>query len=376
MLTVGSLAGVLGYGRPAPSTGGNAPSSGASILAFARTLAAAFPSGTVAPTGGGALTINGLSAGSYEYAIRPGETVSSSWNEANYFSSTEDSVSSWIIFNGNVTVDASFTSGAPLRPTKRKLFTVVYVTGNLTMNGVLSMTARGANHSATPAINIRLANGSYSQTSPTVVTITDPQIPASGGAGAASRSTTGANTGTAGSSGGTGGGGGGYFFSSPVGSSVGTGSAGTCFSGGSGSGSTYVSQVRSSENAGSNGGTGSAGANPDAQIGSGGAGNPGGLGYWIGASPPSYLYPTINGESGTGGVLIVIVEGTLSSSVGGATRFTANGSNGGTLGGVSGGGSGGGSVNIFYKTLGTAPGITASAGNGAGAGTARRFALP
>jgi hypothetical protein len=269
-----------------------------------------------------------------------------------------------------------------MRPARRKLFTVIYVTGNLTMNGVLSMTARGANHSGTgnsggltTPVNILLAAGSYSQTAPTSTTITNPQIPSAGGAGAASRTTSGATGGTAGSAGGTGGGGGGTWFS--AGGTVGAGSAGTCFSGGSGTGSVYTTgPSRSSENGGDNGGAGSAGAQPDVQIGSGGAGNPGALGYYIGSGDPNKLYPAINGGDGTGGVLIVIVEGTLSSSSAGATRFTANGVAGGTLGGVIGGGSGGGSVNIFYKMLGTVPGITATAGGNGGTGTARRLVLP
>ena len=381
MLTVGSLTGLVGYGRPQPANRAT-PVSGDSIVAFARSLASANPSGTTAPTAGGALTINGLSVGNFEYAVRPGETVSSSWTEANYFSSTEDTVSSWIVFNGNVTIDASFSAAAPMRPSKRKLFTVVYVTGNLTMNGVLSMTARGANHSgtgnsggATTAVNIRLATGTYNQTAPTAVAVVNPQIPATGGAGAGTRSTAGATSGTAGSNGGTGGGGGGTWYS--AGGTVGAGSAGTCFSGGSGTGSVYTTGASvSTSNAGTNGGAGSAGVQTAVQIGSGGAGNPGGLGYYIGSADPSKLYPAIDGGSGTGGVLIVIVEGTLAANALGTTRFTANGVAGGTLGGVSGGGSGGGSVNVFYKTLGVGPGIFATAGGNGGAGTARRFELP
>jgi hypothetical protein len=376
MLTVASLTGVMGYGRPQPA------SASESILAFARSLASANPSGVKAPIPAGPLVINNLSVGNFEYAVRNGETVSSSWTEADYFSSTEDTVSSWIIFNGNVTIDASFTSLAPMRPTKRKLFTVVYVTGNLTMNGVLSMTARGANHSgtgnsggATTAVNIRLATGSYSQTAPSFVTVTNPQIPASGGAGAPVRSTTGATPGTAGAAGGTGGGGGGNWLT--AGGTVGAGSAGTCFSGGAGTGSVNTGGASTStSNAGANGGAGSAGVQTDVVIGSGGAGNPGGFGYWSGSGNPGNRYTPIDGGAGTGGVLIVIVEGTLSSSAAGATRFTANGVAGGTLGGVSGGGSGGGSINVFYKILGSAPGSTATAGGNGGAGTARRLLLP
>ena len=376
MLSVASMSGVFGYGRAARAAGGAAPTSGDSILAFARSLAATYPSGIVAPSTGGALSINGQAVGNFEYAVRPGESVTSAWTEANYFSSTEDTVSSWIVFNGNVTIDATFTSDAPMRPSRRKLFTVVYVTGNLTMNGVLSMTARGANHSGsgssgglTAPVDIRLATGTFSQAAPTVTTVTNPQIPATGGAGATPRSTSGANAGTSGSAGGTGGGGGGNWFSS--GGTVGAGSAGTCFSGGCGSGAVYNTGGQSSPAAGINGGAGGAGAYPNAQITNGGAGNPGGIGYYFDAVDARAV-----GGSGTGGVLIVIVEGTLASNTIGATRFTANGAAGGSFGGVSGGGSGGGSINLFYKTLGATPGITATSGGNGGAGTTRRIELP
>lgn len=376
MLSVASMSGVFGYGRAARAAGVAAPTSGESILAFARSLAATYPSSTVTPSTGGTLSINSQAVGNFEYAVRPGETVTSAWTESNYFSSTEDTVSSWIIFNGNVTIDGSFTSLAPMRPSRRKLFTVVYVTGDLTMNGVLSMTARGANHSGegnsgglTAPVDIRLATGNFSQTAPTVTTITNPQIPATGGAGAMPRSTNGANAGTSGSAGGTGGGGGGNWFSS--GGTVGTGSAGTCFSGGCGSGAVYNTGGQSSPAAGINGGAGGAGAFPNAQITNGGAGNPGGTGYYFDVEDARAI-----GGSGTGGVLIVIVEGTLASNMIGATRFTANGAAGGSFGGVSGGGSGGGSINLFYKTLGATPGITATSGGNGGAGTTRRIVLP
>ena len=65
---------------------------GASILTFARNLAAAFSGQTVAPTSGGALTINSAAVGNYEYAVA-GTTTISAFNSADWFSSTKDTVS-------------------------------------------------------------------------------------------------------------------------------------------------------------------------------------------------------------------------------------------------------------------------------------------
>ena len=245
-------------------------------------------------------------------------------------------------------------------PSVRKLFTVVYVTGNLTVNGIISMSARGANHSGTgnsggftAPVDIRLVTG-------TVDGVVNPQIPATGGAGGSGRSTAGFNAGGAGTNGGTGGGGGGYWFSS--GMTSGAGRAGTCFSGGSGGGSSYGSNPPNSTSAVTNGG---AGGNAGGFSGGGGAGNPAGTGL------PSPLY---DGVAGTGGVLIVICQGALS----GNGSIEAKGSSGGSAGGVTGGGSGGGSLNVFYGTN-PSPVVATSATGGitgsGGSGTSRRLAI-
>ena len=78
--------------------------------------------------------------------------------------------------NGNLTIN----SGQTFIPSVRKLFTVLYVTGNLVVNGSISMTGRGANHSgtgssggATTAVDIRIGTGTFSA-------VVNPQIPAAG----------------------------------------------------------------------------------------------------------------------------------------------------------------------------------------------------
>lgn len=276
---------------PAFTGGGTPPvGSGTDILSFARTLATTYETSDLEPTDGGALTLNGQSMGSYEVTARKADTTISSFTASDWFTSTKDTTSSWIIVNGNLTIN----SGQTLIPPVRKLFTVVYVTGNLTVNGSISMTARGANHSgtgdsggATTAVAIRIGTGTFS-------TVVNPQIPATGGAGGAVRSTTGANNGTTGTNGGSGGGGSGYAFS---GGTAGSGAAGTAFSGGPGGGGAYGG---TGGNAVENGGAGGNGSQQSGVLVTGGAGNPGGT------------LKAYAGGDGTGGTLIVIVEGSLS----------------------------------------------------------------
>lgn len=339
------------FGPPLPPT----PSSD-SVLAFARSLATTYETSDVVPTDGGALTINSQSVGNYEYTTRSTSTTISSFNATDWFTNTKDTTSSWIIVNGNLTIN----SGQTLIPPTRKLFTVVYVNGNLTVNGSISMTARGANHSgtgdsggATTAVPIRIGTGTFSA-------VTNPQIPATGGAGGAVRSTTGANNGTAGTNGGSGGGGSGYAFS---GGTAGSGGAGTAFSGGSGGGGAYGG---TGGNAVEDGGAGGNGSQQTGSLVTGGAGNPGGT-----------LKASAGGD-GTGGTLIVIVEGALSGSGSivsngvAVTRFTGT---------VPGGGSGAGSVNVLFDTNpSSAVTTTATGGDGlsggvGGNGTARKLAI-
>jgi hypothetical protein len=350
-----SVQGVLAFGKGV--TGGTSPSSGTSILSTARALATTFQGQTVAPTSGGALTIDSQAVGNYDYAVSNGGTISS-FTASDWFTNTQDTASAWVIVNGDLTIN----SGQTFIPSVRKLFTVLYITGNLTVNGTISMTARGANHSGTGTsggltnpVNIRIGTGTFSA-------IINPQIPATGGAGGAGRNTDGANSGVAGTSGGTGGGGAGYRFQ---GGTSGSGSSGTCFSSGTGGGAAY--SVGTGGNGEANGGAGGQGVPTNSNIITGGTGNPGGN---FGTAQA--------GGVGTAGTLIIIVEGQLT----GTGSVISNGTSSTRIGGgAPGGASGGGSITILYGTNPSGPSIlTATGGNGqtggnGGAGTVRKLAI-
>jgi len=344
-----------------------------SVLEFCQELAKYAP--TIGPQAGGTLTLNGAAVGSYDYVIKEGPITVSSFVEAEWFTSTADSRSAFVVVKGDLTISA----GQTLRPANRKLFVAIYVTGNLSVAGSISMSQRGANHSAAgsniAAAAIRIATGTFSA-------VLNPQIPALGGAGAPAVSSTvqvPGTTGTAGTAGGTGGGGSGGVSAGNGGTGTsGAGAAGTSFSGGPAGGGIRASGASlAADNGDANGGAGGDGANNQGGQGAGGgAGNPGGAGSGTGVS----------GSSGTGGALVIIVVGQLS----GAGTIAANGANGGSLSGGTGGGgagSGGGSVTILYgvdaSTItpaanggagGAGSGGGGTGGNG-GAGTARKLSL-
>jgi len=341
-------------------SGGNV--SAASIAAVGKSMANASSAST--PTAGGTLTVNSASMGSYDYVIKGSDQTVSSFTNSDWFTTTADTRSAFVVVQGNLTIN----SGQTFIPTNRKLFTCIYVTGNLTLNGTISMSGRGANHSgtgssggATTAVAIRIANGTYSS-------ISNPEVPAAGGASVAS-----STNGTAGTGGGTGSGGGGQNDNAQA---APHGAAGTSFSGGAGgaggrtySGLTNVFGTAGGANGGAGGNSPAAGgpystANPS----SGGSGNPAGSG---GENP---------GGTGTGGVLFIIVEGTIS----GSGAITVNGVNPGSSSERPGGGSGGGSCTILYATDTSTitPTATGGQGNGiygattnGGAGTARKLAI-
>lgn len=325
---------------------------------------------TISPTAGGTMTINSQSINSYDYVTKNGNQTISAFSNADWFTATSDTRSALICINGNLTIN----SGQTVIPTNRKLFTAIYVKGDLTVNGAISMTNMGSNHSGTgnsggsvTAVSIKLADGTYSG-------VTNPQIPAAGGAGAPrpARNTAG-GTGTAGTAGGTGGGGaGGNTDGGGVGSS-GAGAAGTSFSGGAGGGG---ARGPGGQDATSNGGAGGNAATDGLGGGGGGAGQPGGAGAQSGP------FPSVGGNTGNGGVIVIYCTGTFS---GGGT-ITASGNTGGLAWNGSGGSSGGGSITVFFGTDTST--ITPSAAGGAstasnagapggagGAGTARKLSF-
>lgn len=338
--------------------------SAADVVTAARYMADNFAA--TAPVAAGTLTINSQSLGSYDVAVFDGDHTVSSFSSNTYFTTTADSRSAWVIFRGNLTIDAAqvFT------PSARKLFTVVYVVGNLTVNGTISMTGKGANHSASgsniAAADIRIATGTFSA-------VVNPRVQSGGGSGGAARTTDGQNPGTAGSTDQTGGGGSGGYVT--AGGQSGAGAAGTAFSGGPGGGGGRSTTNGNPGNA--SGGAGGAGA-AAASCG-GGAGNPGGAPSGAGAS---------TGGAGTGGTLIVLCEKTYS----GSGSVTAAGVAGGAAsdGAVSfetgGGGSGGGHATVLVDTDSAGPTPSATGGPGGvsahsgtysggdgGAGTARKL---
>jgi len=257
-------------------------------------------------------------------------------------------------------------------PAVRKLFTVISVRGTLTVNGEISMSARGANHSATGS---NLAAGEIRIITATVDSVVNPSVPAAGAAG-------GAGPAGAGQVGGTGGagatGGGGQGASNAVAGSQ--GAAGTAFSGGTGGGGQYSNSPTANIHPGATSGGAGGAAAADSYTASGGAGNPGGAAVNV-------VGLSLAGKDGTGGTLIILVDGPYT----GSGAVTAKGADGGQVlntgsGSTSGGGSGGGSISILAgTTTGPTPsaagglagtGASAASGAAGGAGTARVLYLP
>jgi hypothetical protein len=323
-----------------------------------------------APTAGGTLTINGISLGSYDFCVKQGAQTISAFTAADWFTATQDTRSAFVVVNGALTIN----SGVTVIPTVRKLLLIVYCTGNLTVNGSISMSLRGANHSgtgnsggATTAGAIRIATGTFSS-------ITNPTIPAAGGSGGAARTANGVGAAGSTASFGAGGGGSGAFLSGIATSfTSGAGAAGTCFSGGPGGGALAAGSPTASAGAGV--ASGGAGGAPSGYSDGSGVGNP--------STTPS------NGtiDTGTGGTVIVICGAAIS----GTGSVTANGGGASIpwlspapYSGCAGGGSGGGAVTVMGKsasgptlsaTGGTATGGTYSGGQG-GAGATNTLIIP
>lgn len=285
--------------------------------------------------------INSQNVGNWDYVIRSGETISS-FSSGTYFSGTADTRGTFITWKGNLTIN----SGQTFKPSNRKLWTVMYVDGNLTLNGEISMTHRGANHSGTSAVDMRIIDGTYSS-------VSNPQVPATGGAGKSNATSNNASAGNTGTNGGTGAGGNGHNSDTPrTGTGGGASASGTSFGGGSGGGG--VDGCTSNTAAASNGGRGGHSCGERA---GGGAGNPGGNGGPLGGS---------SGGSGTGGVLIIFCTGSIS----GSGTLSAHGANGGTWSGHhrAGGGSGGGSITVVSSSNSFSGSIAANGGSAAGSG--------
>jgi hypothetical protein len=276
----------------------------------------------------------------------------SSFTSTSWFTGTND-VSAFIVVQGDLTIQASVV----FIPTPRKLFTVLYVMGNLNVQGILSMAGRGASHASVTAQNILVATGTHGG-------VTNPSIPAAGGAGGTSGY---GNNAPVNSSGGTGGGGGGgnYNYFTYFG---GAGAAGTCFSGGSGGGggSFTANGLAATANGGA-GGNGDSGGNPSARLYEGGVGNPAGS---------SFGQNSVAQNVGTGGTLIVICLGTITIGSSGAiladgvnaVTIPTTGPGGSTQYGTGGGPSGGGMIVALYGNLSNSGTLRAAGGKVNGGG--------
>ncbi len=235
---------------------------------------------------------------------------------------------------------------------------VIYCTGNITNNGTISMTARGAKAVGQNVYLYKNADGNFEY------------IPAIGGAGAAGQNVScpgvsgghgdnGVKPGAVGSRRGTGGGGAGRYIANSyydhgwqnLSGSAGSGSAGTAFSGGSSGGAYFPG-----------GGLATASAKPN-----GGAAGTGQTGNANGAGNPS---------RGTGGLLIMScskLEGTgkIESKGSSGTKGTGNSRQ------FFGGGSGGGSINVFVgeKNYSNELSFDATGGPGNSAGSGGQGAV-
>jgi hypothetical protein len=319
----------------------------------------------------------------------------------------------------SLTIDsgATLTTDQPCRG----LF--IYVQKDCTINGTLSMTARGA--FANPTVNgasdalpvnsqglrygfaytggtdtLTMDGSQFNGVGSGAKLIVAKQISGSGnnykvlsvsrlGTGGGSPQVSGngaspgipANAGAGYSGGGASGGG----YNVNGGGRPGSGGQGTCFSGGAGGGGFNAnSDYYISESGGAYGGKGGDGFSSSGlggtqyqRIGSGGAGNPKGSSQNSGSD-----WPSANGENGTGGLLFLVVGGNLT--IGATGSINSNGSKGGPggAGDGRGGGSGAGVVNVLYKSLSNsgivqAIGVPYSTGSGneGGAGSVQSYQM-
>ena len=265
------------------------------------------------------------------------------------FASTQDGVP--VVKNfSNLFISRSVV----ISPTNRCRGMLIFVDGDATISGSISMTARGAKFTGSDA-SFSVINPPYlgdywsTQLFPSASYLS--RVFAIGAAGAAAPIAGAAGiAGSAGVFGRSGGGGSGG--SSPTVGALGT--AGTSFSGGTGGGG-------GSNNPGGAGGAG---------VVFGGSGGVGGPNAGGGAGNPNGTGGTATGE-GTGGLLILIVRGNLR--IGPNGSISANGiagNNAVSANAISGGGgSGGGVLYVYYGgTLTNNGTVSSNGGNGGAAG--------
>lgn len=307
---------------------------------------------------------------------------------------------------------------------------LIYVQGDCTISGTLTMTARGPSANPTTSggsdsnavdsngLRFPFKSNSGSSTITAINTLlngcgnaarnsianhrslnsngiiaTISRIGASGGGSTSCAGGYAWNNGNSGSIGQTGGGGSGGRATGGMYAGSGGGGTGSCFAGGSGGGGAAHSGSTTCASPSGNGGDyGGAGGYATAYTGSsngnghtaaGGAGNPGGPpsgrtdinGSAIGNATPSTGYGWSDfGSNGCGGLIVLIVGGNLTINSGGV--ISANGSNGGNKNssnpdGSGGGGSGGGNILIAHRGTYTNNGTVQAIGGSGGSGNAQ-----
>jgi hypothetical protein len=279
---------------------------------------------------------------------------------------------------------------SPLRPCRGL---IIYCTGNLTVNGTISMTGKGGGVVTKIASPVGIATSTDSRYDLVDATLYFNNFSSSvaGGYGIPthwnwapsgsiwfsnykiriplSGSVAGGASGTVGSAGifcCGGGGGGGLGLGAPSGAG-GVGGRGTIFTGGAGGGGGGGNSNSSPGSTGVYEAGGSGGANgpgPTGIGGGGGAGNPAGS-----PSPGGFAS---NGGIGVGGLLILIVRGsvTINGTISNNGVIGGTGA-GGSSGGGGGGGSGGGRIIIIYGgTYVNGGTVVANGGSGASPGGA------
>jgi hypothetical protein len=237
----------------------------------------------------------------------------------------------------NFTVNAGHT----VTTTNRCKGLYLHIRGNLTVNGTLSMTARGAKAAGRNVV-IDKSSGLIYYYVDTPQDKWYTQLPERyttigkiGGALSGARA-----KGNPGIYGACAGGGAGYTEYQDSG----LGGAGTSFSGGAGGGARMGRGTGYGENGSSQGGAGGKAVSLQGYTAGGGAGNPGGLGSNGTTVVTSYGGA---GAAGTGGLLILFVHGTIT--IGTNGEISSHGSQGG-YGYGGGGGSGAGAIHVFHKS--------------------------
>jgi len=357
------------------------------------------------------MPINSIVRGSYGVQGRFGSSI------ANYFGTGANGAVTYTTntsltvpnkngsYDGDMVVmnytDLTINSGVTLTTDQPCRGILIYVSGNCTINGTLSMKGRGpyadptvsgaSDASAVSSGGLQIPFATAGGTSSisggaslfngtgttaknaialhpslagngTVVTLV--RQGAAGGNNPLSTSPITAYPGSNGTTGQTGGGGsgGGYYGESDR---PGAGSYGSCFGGGSGGGGSHAGSVSSIGNPGTPwggpGGRGKAGST--AYDTPGGIGN--GNGVWDKTGTLTSQNGIANTAAGTGGLIILIVKGTLTVGSGGV--ITAEGVTGPIFNNndrAGGGSSGGGNIVIAYKGSYSNSGSVTAAGGG------------